>query len=1021
MSIIQNVRRALLLLVVSLGPGMGAFAQDYLVKGTVLDKSGEPLIGAAVQQKGTSRGVITDLDGNFEILVDKGSVLVFSCLSYISQELEASPSMSVVLMEDNELLDEVVVVGYGVQRKSSVTGSISSVKSLDVENRTINSAQEALQGKTSGVQVVTTSGIPGSTPNIRVRGYSSNSDMSPLFVVDGIIMADLSNVDPSNIESMEVLKDASSAAIYGAQAGNGVVLITTKRGTAGSENWGDVKYDFQFASHSVAHAPHMMNAKEYAEFQIEAGAFDQTLVDTYWDKKTDTDWFKEVFEPSARYKHTLSFSNGNDRGAFYTSLSYLSDDGFIKGDEDKFTRINGTINADYKIKPWLKLSTSNNLSRSTNRGIYREAMTYVFQMDPLTPMSYSEKDLPADMRSLIDSGNTILQDKDGNYYSVSSFFGYPNPLASNASQIDRTETNKVSGNLSVDLTPFKGFTFTSKLGYDLEASYNNIYTNDYYGSAQRNTPFASVEQTNRQSLYYQWDNYVNYLHTFGRKHDLSVMVGHSFTKKHGSFTKGGLSANGAHALQVDDPDLFGWLDFAAGSASKTNAGVENTLTSESYFGRINYSYDGKYMAQVSLRADAFDLSKLPLTNRWGYFPATSLAWVISRENFWQNMPSWFGFLKARASWGKNGSIGPLAGYLYSTNMSTGGNYAFGDDNNFGYVTSSSPSSMGNEKLSWETSTQLNFGLDARLFDDRLVFSADYFNKATDGLLVTGAKASLIAGGVFSPMNAGSVLNRGFEFELGWQDNIGDLSYSVRSNLSTLSNKVTSLNESIPYLTGYSQLNDPLTVFEKGNEVWHFYGYKYIGLDKETGEPQFEDLDSDGVITADDRTNIGSAIPRITYGITFNMAYKGFDFVLFGSGTAGNQIYQALFASDRASGNRIYEEWYTDRWSTSNKTAVHPAANADISRYRLSSAMVKDGSFFKVKQIQLGYSLPKQLLKKVSVTGVRVYASLDDFFTFTSYTGFDPESSSASTGAGQGVDVATYPISKKMVFGVNINF
>ena len=997
--------------------------QNIKVKGTVVDETGYPMVGAGVMQKGTSNGVITDLDGNFEINVPSGSILVFSSVSFITQELPAAAEMNVILIEDREVLDEVVVVGYGVQRKSSVTGSISQVKSEDVDNRTITSASEALQGKTSGVQVISTSGLPGSTPNIRVRGYSSNSDMSPLFVVDGILVSSISNIDPGDIESMEVLKDASSAAIYGAQAGNGVVLITTKRGKSLKDNWGQVKYDFQFASQSVASKPRMMNAKEYAEFQMEAGAFNQDALNAYWDGKTDNDWIDAVFGHSAMYKHNLSFMNGNDKGNVYISLAYLTNDGMMVGDDDKFTRLNANVSSEYKIKSWLKLSTSNNIARTTNRGINYEAMTGVFQMDPLTPTVYAPGNLPANMKGLIDAGNTILQDKDGNYYSVSNFYGFSNPLAANASSISRTEGYQINGNLAAELSPLKGLVFTSKLGYNISASYNNTYNNDYYGSAQRHAEWPTVSQRNSQGLNYQWDNYVNYMTTIDRAHDITVMLGHSFTKSHTSYTSGGLNANGESALLKDDPGLFGWLDFASSSATKTNGGVETTAASESYFGRFNYSYKGKYMFQASLRADAFDLSKLPLTNRWGYFPAASAAWSASQEEFWKrSMPEWFSYLKVRGSWGQNGSIGPLSGYLYATTMSAGGSYAFGDDSDFKYVNGSAPASMGNAKLSWETSEQLNFGFDARFFGDRFNFSMDWFDKTTKDLLVSGLKPSLIAGGTFSPMNAGSVKNTGLEFELGWRDRIGkDFNYSVRGNFSTLKNRVTELNESIPYIQGYTMLNDPLTVFEKGEEVWHFYGYKYTGLDRETGEPQFEDINGDGQITGDDRTNIGSAIPKLTYGITVTASWKGFDAIVFGAGTAGNQIYQALFASDRASGNRLYDEWYTDRWSASNKDAVHPAANADISKYMLSSAMVKDGSYFKIKQIQLGYTLPSKLLQKVQVNNLRLYVSMDDWFTFTKYNGFDPEASSASTGAGQGVDVATYPISKKFVFGVNLTF
>lgn len=999
------------------------WAQTIQVTGKVVDTANEPMIGVSVLEKGTSNGVITDLDGNYRLTVSPNAVLVYSFVGYTTQEKKAvGGAMNITMKEDNQLLDEVVVVGYGVQKKSSLTGSISSVKSEDMENRTIISAQEALQGKTAGIQVVTTSGAPGSAPNIRVRGYSSNADMSPLYVVDGIIVKDIGGIEPTDIQSMEVLKDASSAAIYGAQAGNGVVLITTKKGNNIGSNWGKLSYDFQYSSQSLARTPKMMNAEQYAEYMSATGAFSQTTIDTYWDGKTNTNWFDEVFDHSAMYKHNVSYSTGSDKGSVYVSTSYLTNNGIIVGDDDKYTRLNGVVNVDYKIKPWFKISTSNNIERNTRQSVNVEGLNDTFLMDPLTPAVYAPDQLPTNMQSVLNQGKTILQDGNGNYYSISNFYSFANPLANNASSQTKSEAFNVNGNFAADLTPIKGLTLTTKLGYFLTASNSSTYSNDYYASPQRYRDYVGLSQSNSNSVYYQWDNYINYMTTFAKRHDVTAMLGHSFTKRTSNNTNGTLTANGEDAVLKDDQNLFGYLDFASSSATRGNSGRKTENTSESYFGRFTYSYDGKYMLQFSLRADAFDMSKLPITNRWGYFPAGSLAWVVSQEKFWEGMPKWFTHLKFRGSWGKNGSIGALNNYLYATSMATSGKYAYGNDSDYKYITGSSPSSMGNDELTWETSTQLNIGLDARFLSDRLTLTADYFNKKTDDLLVSGLKPSLIAGGTFSPMNAGSVSNKGLELELGWRDKIGkDFNYSIRTNLSTLKNEVTYLNKGIDYIEGHKLLNDLVTIFEEGSEVWHFYGYKFTGIDPSNGEPTFEDLDGDGEITTNDRTNIGSAIPNVTYGVTLSASYKGFDALVFGTGTSGNKIYQCLFSSDRAMGNRIYGEWYENRWTEDNKGGDKPAATADISKYMISSAMVKDGSFFKIKQIQLGYTLPKTLMSKISVSNLRLYVSLDDWFTFTKYKGFDPESSSAGTGSGQGIDVSTYPISKKFVVGVNLTF
>src|SRR3712207_3050083 len=692
-----KIRRFITLLLLLMVSTASMWAQGSLkITGKVVDNNNEPMIGVSVIEKGTNNGSITDLDGNYVINTHKGATLEFSYVGFVTKALVAnSAKLNVKMVEDQKTLDDVIVIGYGVQKKSNVTGSISKVKDEDVANRTLTSAEEALQGKTSGVQVITTSGMPGSVPSIRVRGYSSNSDMSPLYVVDGIIMNDISSIDVSDIASMEVLKDAASAAIYGAQAGNGVVLITTKSGKKSADNWGRITYDFQYSSNSLAHKPKLMNAKEYAEFMVEAGSFSQTTVDAFWDGKTNTEWLGEVYEPTTMLKHNLSFSSGNDRGSVYVSAGYLTNDGMLKGNSDTFSRLNGQVKLDYKIKPWLKVMGNANLSKGKMRGVIAEILNDAFLMDPLTPVAYAPTDLPSSMKALIDGGKNIMRDENGNYYSVSNFYTFSNPLAYNASSLQNRRFNRVNGNFALEFTPIKGLVFTSKFGYFINSGNSTQYSYPYYTSAQRYALQSNFSQTNRDGVNYQWDNYLNYMLRVGKKHDITAMIGHSFTRNTSTYTTGGLQADQEDrksVLQKDEPWLFGWLDFASSSAKKTNSGVRTVNTSESYFGRVTYGYDNKYLFQFSLRADAFDLSKLPMTNRWGYFPATSVAWVASEEGFWKQMPSWFEYLKVRASWGKNGSIGALSNYLYATTMASGNKYAFGDDANPQYITGSTPTS-----------------------------------------------------------------------------------------------------------------------------------------------------------------------------------------------------------------------------------------------------------------------------------------------------------------------------------------
>lgn len=392
---------------------------------------------------------------------------------------------------------------------------------------------------------------------------------------------------------------------------------------------------------------------------------------------------------------------------------------------------------------------------------------------------------------------------------------------------------------------------------------------------------------------------------------------------------------------------------------------------------------------------------------------------MSEEKFFKPLRKVFNSFKLRASWGQNGSLAALSGYVYSTDMANGGVYPFAAGNN--YTQSVSPSTMGNDKLKWETSEQLDFGFDSYLFNGRLNFSADYFQKKTKDLLVYGTTPSLVIGGATSPINAGNVSNKGFEFELGWRDHIKDFHYSVRANIATLKNKVTYIDPSITRLGGTTFHNYTMTYFEQGYPVYYFRGYKFTGINPETGDPQFADLDGSGDLSDGDRTNIGDAIPDFTYGLTLTAAYKGFDFTLFGTGSQGNQIYNCINRPDQLMTNKLKEVFYDNRWTSDNHAGTRPRAGANnMDKYACSSAMVYDGSYFKIKQIQLGYSLPKNLLQKASINSLRLYVSLDDFFTITKYPGFDPEASVNAT-SGMGIDKGSYPMSKKVVLGCNIEF
>ena len=1013
-------KSSIMLMLMALMMSVTSFAQG--LKGNVIDENGEPVIGATVAEKSNPKNAtITDFDGNFVVNVKAGQIITISYIGYETQEKPAKNGMTIRLQPDNKVLDEVVVVGYGVQKKSSVTGAISQVKPEDMENRTISNAQQALQGKTSGVQIISSSAAPGSSPTVRVRGYSSNVSSNPLYVVDGVRLSDISGIDPSTIASMEILKDAASAAIYGAEAGNGVVLITTKKGKPGQ---GKISYDFQWTDESLARVPKMLNSEQYIQYMSEGNIFTQDYLLKNWDGVTNTSWTDVAFNHGHMQKHALSFTGGNDRGNYFLSLAYLDNNGIVKGNADVYKRLTATINSEYKIKDWLKVGTTNQLEKYDVRSVssnseYGSLLTSILMLDPLTPDTYTADNLPYQMQNAMAQGKQFLQDENGNYYAVSKFYAGEqyHPMIMRDNNTSKTVGFNINGSIYGDFTPIKGLTVTSRFGYRLGGTRNSGASLPFYGNAVQSRDYLDFSSSSSTSIYYQWENFANYMKTFGG-HTITGMVGMSFQKSSSDSVTGSLTSNGEDALKKNDP-LFYYLNYANASATKGVSGETTESTKYSYFGRLSYDYMGRYLLQASLRADAADLSKLSKKTRWGYFPAVSVGWTLSEEKFFTPLKSWFDSLKFRASWGQNGSLSALSGYSYSTDMALGGLYPFSTGIN--YTQAAAPSTMGNEDLKWETSEQLNFGFDGILMGGRMTFGIDYFIKKTKDLLVWNTTPSLIIGGSTSPINAGNVENKGFEFELGWRDHIGDFNYSIRGNLSTLTNKVTYIDPSITRLSGSTFHTYTVTYFEQGYPVYYFRGYKFAGVDKETGNPTFEDLDGDGKVSDGDLTYIGDAIPDFTYGLTLTAAYKGLDLTVFGTGSVGNKIYNCINRPDYAASNRLKEVFYDNRWTVDNPNGTVPRAGAaDMDKYATSSAMVYDGSYFKIKQIQLGYTMPKNLIKKIALSNARIYASLDDFFTFSKYPGFDPEASANAT-SGMGIDKGSYPTSKKVVLGLNIEF
>lgn len=1027
----SKLRKLLTLMLLLLASTAYMQAQGtFKVTGKVVDANNEPMIGVSVIEKGTNNGAITDLDGNYSLSTYQGATLVFSYVGYQSLTLKAeSNKINVTMKEDQKTLEDVVVIGYGVQKKSDITGAISQIKNTDIENRTISRAEEALQGKTAGVQLISTSSQPGASPTVRVRGFSSNGTSDPLYIIDGLIATDLSTLDPNNIEKMEVLKDAASAAIYGAQAGNGVVLITTKSGSKGKSN---VKFDFQYTFQSLARRPALLNSEEAIEQNREA---DPTFTDAnvqelisngIWDGKFSTNWYDVAFTTSPMTHVNVSFDGGNDRGKFLISLGNLYNNGIIRENADVYRRLSFMVNADYAIEKWLKVGVTANFNKINSKQIadgsanssYSSMIARVMTLAPYYADTYAPDALPAQMQSQLASGYHLFTDDNGNYYSTLGTAEVIHPMVAIRMNNAKTYGNNLSGTLYANLNPFKGFTFTSRLGYNINNMNSYSYQNLYYASGTvSNKDRNGASRNNISTTYYQWENFFNYSKTIAKLHNLTLMGGMSYSENHLT----NISA-GVDKVSKDDP-LFADVSYPAGDAVKTATGYENRARKLSYFTRLSYDYANRYMAQIAFRADAADLSVLPASNRWGYFPSISAGWTISNEKFFiDHNHTPITFAKLRASWGKNGSTSNLSGYKYSNSLTTNtAGYSF-YNTSVTYTTSATPSQLFNPNLKWETSEQIDLGVDLRAFKDRLTFTMDWYKKKTKDLIISNVIVPYEAGNVAAPLNAGSIQNMGFEFEVGWRDAVNkDFSYSISANLATLKNKVTYLDPNVANgrIEGSSVMasNGSFSAFEVGYPVWYFRGYQVDYLD-ENGAPVFRDNYKDGVIDGNDKAMIGKPMADFTYGITLNLKYKGFDFTAFGTGSQGNDVFMSYSYNSISYG---LKEMYDNRWTKDNPTAKYAAPsllNAD--KYSLSDAYVFDASYFRIKQIQLGYSLQKNLCSKIGMSNCRIYASLDDFFTFTKYPGLDPEVS-ASTTSGMGVDYGNYPTTKKVVLGVSITF
>ena len=1030
----QQLKKLSLALSLLLVSAFAALAQTT-VKGVVVDANG-PVVGAAVIQVGTTNGTSTGVDGDFVLTVPANATVEVSCIGYATQTFAANEVPArIVLVEDSEFLEETVVVGYGVQKKSNVTGAIASVKAEALENRSDSDVGSALQGKLAGVQVLTTSSAPGASSSFRIRGYSStNSSPDPLILVDGLKVRNIDYLDPESIESIEVLKDAASAAIYGSQAGNGVVLITTKNGSKDNVR---VFYNNQFTWMSPMENIKMMNAAQFKEYWMETGLYPESSF-----QNADTNWQDVMFETGFRQRHTLGLSGGNDKFTYYVDGSYNGMDGMMTGKFDTFQRITGQVNVSYQIKKWLKIGTNNTIERAKIRRVSENNMTGTgsaiggaYYYDPTVPVYYaSDSEVPA-ATGLLQAeaqGLPVQRGENGLLYGQSLLMqsNLFNPLlmrdqvaASWMAGSQFTSRTNINGTAYAEITPFKGFVFTSRLGYRMSSTYTRGYSEKAWINAQQYQSTDIIQGSASNQQYWQWENFANYLKTIG-KHDISVMAGMEFAQTHYE------SINAYADGLTNNAENFRYLSYYdPAAATRTMGGQEYSRYNESFFGRIAWTYDNRFNVQANFRADAYDMSKLSKKNRWGFFPSVSAGWTISNEKFFKKAfsPDFWSFFKIRASYGVNGNINSLTDFTWTNGMSLSGMYNWGS----GILTGANPSQfLANENLKWETSKQVDLGVDFRFLRDRLTLTVDWYNKNTTDMLVS-VSAPAVSGASQTYINGGLVNNNGLEFDLGWKDTIGDFRYGITANLATVNSLVKESPLGAGRTGGGMNFFLPVTYLESGYPMWYIRGYKHKGINAESGLPEYytkDELDSmePGVDHSDGMTYLGDGIPDFTYGVTLNLAWKGFDLTVFGSGVQGNEMFLAISRPDLPIAN-LPEFCYTNRWTPATATtATWPKGNmVDNSlwggKYQQSDFWVFDASYFKIKQIQLGYTLPRSAVKALHIQSLRIFGSVENAITFTKYPGNDPESRNMSYGNGIALDRVNYPSARNYIVGVNLSF
>ncbi|MDD3078627.1 MAG: TonB-dependent receptor [Paludibacter sp.] len=1000
-------QRLLFFFLFSIAFSVTILAQNKLtVKGRVMDVNGEVLTGVSVLQKGTGNGTVTDVNGHFSLNVQpSNAILQFSYIGYKAQEIPATALMNITMHEEQELLDEVVVIGYGTAKRKDVTTAVSSVSAKDFAVRPIVSAGQALQGKAAGVQVIQPNGAPGGETVIRVRGTTSlNGSSDPLYVVDGVPVDNLNFLSPNDIENINILKDASSAAIYGSRASNGVVIVTTKAGKTGGAK---ISFNAQLAAKKVSNLIQSLNAVEYKDLMEEINPGSSANLGTV----DITNWNDEVYRTGIQQNYQLSVSDGNDKMNYFLSAGYLNEKGIF--DAAFFRRFNFRAKLDAQVRKWLNIganiSYSDNSSNGINTGNGSNRGGIVLALINL-PTSYP------------------IIDPETNYYKR-SFNGQNivNPieeLQNGMDDLSRENRILASGNAQITFTKNLNFksTFTLDRRNYLQTGFTpvvHVTGIDEYGSGWDNRNMNTV---------LTWDNVLNYQKTFG-KNSIEAMLGSSWTDS--EYTNSWI--NGSYYRNNDIKTLNAANKISWEGSNDGSSGTGTSISTwgiMSYFGRVSYNLDSKYLITANIRADGS--SRLHPDHRWGTFPSFSAAWRLSAEEFMQEI-DWLDDLKLRGGWGKTGNQSGLGDYAYlqmynitrvnwyRTKLNDKGEIVYPDDK---AVPTISPANLRTPDLTWEKTSQTSLGVDVTVLKNRLTLTMDYYYKKTTDMLL---KIQLPEGGSYASSlvrNGGLMTNQGFELSVNsvniknngveWQS---DLKFSLNRN------KLVKLDLTKIYddaATSDAFHGSQIVRNEEGRPLGGFYGYISDGVDPETGELMYRDLNKDGKITATDRTYIGDPNPDFIYGLTNTLTWKNLSLSIFLQGTYGNDIFNASrIETEGMRDAKNQSIRVLDRWKRPGMVTTIPKANYTMYP---SSYFIEDGSYLRVKDITLSYNVSAKGLKKVGISRLQPYLTAQNLLTFTKYIGMDPEVNQwGNSSSVQGIDWGTYPQSKSFVFGVNVEF